>query len=202
MRIRVLTLHFGGAPYLPISHEINRQYCERHGLEFVVADDLDDGRHPLWSKVARARAALAGVEAVLYIDADAVFVDHERGPEHLLERLPRTRAMLIGEDFTPGAANTGVWVVRNTLAGETILDAWDRVPQYRPELAHRWPVDEAGFNAEVLPFYRYAIELVPRAELDLVRGDFIRHHMKDHERGKTLRLKRERTDLATRYGWP
>jgi len=199
VKLRVLTLHYGDAPYLAASREINERYCRRHGLELVVAGPLDDERHPLWSKVPRALEALRDCDALLYIDGDAVFVDHTRGPEFLLERLPPGRALLIGEDFTPGIANTGVWLVLNTLEGRAILDDWSRTPDSDPSLAFRWPVDEAGFNERILHRHGRAVELVPRSELDLVKGDFIRHHMAEPLRAKTIRLERERRSLARRY---
>lgn len=201
MKLRVLTLHFGEAPYLAASRAINERYCRRHELEFVLAAPLDDGRHPLWSKVPRALEALPGSDAVLYIDGDAVFVDHERSPEVLLDRLASPRAMLIGEDFTRGVANTGVWVVSNSTEGRAILRDWSLAPEADPSLAVRWPVDEAGFNEVVLPWHRNTVQLVPRAELDLVKGDFIRHHMAEPARAKAMRLERERRHLARRYGW-
>jgi hypothetical protein len=138
---------------------------------------------------------------VLYIDGDAVFVDHDRGPEFLLDRFAPALAMLIGEDFTPGVANTGVWLVRNSADGRAILRDWSLATEADPSLAFRWPVDEAGFNEQVLPRHRGAIDLVPRSELDLVKGDFIRHHMAEPVGAKTLRLERERRRLARRYGW-
>lgn len=201
MKLRVLTLHFGGAPYLAISREINERYCRRHGLELVVAAPLADGRHPLWSKVPRALEALAGVDVVLYIDGDAVFVDHERSPDIVLEHLTLTQAMLIGEDFTPGVANTGVWLVRNSDQARAVLRDWSLAPEADRSLAFRWPVDEAGFNEQVLPRHRDAIRIVSRAELDFVKGDFVRHHMAAPVRAKTLRLEREHRYLARRYGW-
>ncbi len=201
MKLRVLTLHFGGAPYLAISREINEQYCRRHGLELIVATPLADGRHPLWSKVPRALEALHDCDAALYIDGDAVFVDHSRGPDFLLERLEPTRAMLVGEDFTPSVANTGVWLIRNCPEGHAILRDWSLAPEIDASLAFRWPVDEAGFNEQVLPRHRAAIELVARSEIDLVKGDFIRHHMAEPARAKAIRLRRERKCLANRYGW-
>ena len=170
MKLRVLTLHFGEAPYLQISHEINERYCRRYGLEFVVGAPRDDRRHPLWSKVPLALEALRDCDALLHIDGDAVFVDHGRGPELLVERLAQERSMLIGEDFTSGVANTGVWLVRNTSEGRAILRDWSRAPDLDPSLAFRWPVDEAGFNEQILPRYRNAIDLVPRGDLEPREG--------------------------------
>ena len=201
MRLRVLTLHFGGAPYLAISRELNELYCRRHGLELVVASAIEDGRHPLWSKVQRVREALDDCDALLYIDGDAVFVDHERSPDVLVGRLAPNHAMLIGEDFTSGVANTGVWLLRNCSDGHAILRDWSLAPAVDPSLAFRWPVDEAGFNEKVLPRHRAAIGIVSRSELDFVKGDFIRHYMAEPARAKTIRLERERKRLSSRNGW-
>ena len=151
-------------------------------------------------KVPAVLHALADADAVLYLDADAVFVDHERSPEWLLKRM-HGAAMLIGEDFKPGVANTGVWLVRNTPSAQEILRAWARTPERDATLFTRWPLDEAGFNEQVLAAYRADIELVPRAELNLVDGDFIRHHMSEPVASKNLKLARERRLLAERHQW-
>jgi len=200
VRVRVLTLHFGGAPYLQVSRDINERYCRRYGLEFIVAPALNNGRHPAWSKVARALGLLGDCDALLYIDGDAVFVDHARGPQVLTERLTPTRAMLVGEDFTRGVANTGVWLLRNSTEGHAILRDWSLAPEVDPSLTFRWPVDEAGFNEQVLPRHRDAIDFIPRSELDLVKGDFIRHYMAEPAAAKTIRLQRERKCLERRSG--
>ena len=176
MTLRVLTLHFGGAPYLAISRRINERYCRRHGLEFIVADRCERGKlDAVWSKVTRAREALAGCDTLLYLDADAVFVDHDAPIDALTSLLPPGRSMLIGEDFQANVANTGAWLVRNTPTGHQLLGAWDDAPNADPTLCTRWPLDEAGFNERVLPAYRAHIELKPRRELNLIDGPFIRH---------------------------
>lgn len=197
MILRVLALHFGGAPYLAASRFVNAKYCASHGLDFVVADRLRQGkRDALWSKVTLAKRHLAGCDALLYLDGDAVFVDHERGPETLTVLLPIDRSMLIGEDFTPGVANTGTWLIRNDEAGRAILDTWEAAPTADKTLCSRWPLDEAGFNEQVMPAHRGSIELMPRRALDLVDGDFIKHPCGLAITAKTDFL----TRIAERYG--
>ena len=203
MKLRVLTLHFGSDPYLAISREVNERYCRQHGIEFRVAEPKHhpDDRDPLWSKVTRAREALDDVDFLLYLDADAVFVDHARDPWWLAMRLRAGgRDMLIGEDFTPGQANTGVWLVRNTSATARLLEDWQTAPERDPSLVHRWPLDEAGFNEQVLAKHRDSIWLVPGPEF--VRGPFIRHHMAEPVTAKTRKLERERRILRERHQWP
>lgn len=176
--LRVLTLHFGSAEYLRLTRGINERYCAKWGLEFVVAEPEDQrsrrGLDPIWSKVTAARRALEGCDSLLYLDGDAFLVDRELPPEALTERLPAEKSMLVGEERA-GVANTGVWLVRNNDTGRAILDAWIATPRADPTLAHRWPLDEAGFNERVLPEFLSAIELPSRTSLDLRGGPFIRH---------------------------
>lgn len=197
MTLRLLTLHFGGAPCLEASRFVNERYCRKQGIELVVAGRLQQGkRDALWSKVTRAREHLAGCDALLYLDGDAVIVDHERSPDFLLDALG-ARSMLIGEDFSPGVANTGVWLIRNNEAGRRILDAWDMAPAVDPTLCTRWPLDEAGFNEIVLPAHRSDIERKPRRELNFIDGDFVQHPC-----GLAITAKTEfLTRIAKRFGW-
>lgn len=198
MILRVLTLHYGAAPYLAAARFVNAKYCARHGLEFVVADRLRQGkRDAIWSKVTQARTHLADCDALLYIDGDAVFVNHETPPEWLTVQLPPNRSMLIGEDFKSSVANTGAWLIRSDEAGRAILDTWEASPTDDPTLCTRWPLDEAGFNERVLPVHRQHIELKPRPGLNLIDGDFIRHPIGAATTAKTEML----TRIAKRFGW-
>ncbi len=195
--VRVITLHYGAAPYLSVSRRINERYCHKQGVDFVVVDREQRGRRDaLWSKVTRAREQLDGCDLLVYLDADAVFVDHAAPIETLADLLPDERVMLIGEDDKPGIANTGVWALRNTHRARVLLDTWDTATDRDKTLRSRWPLDEGGFNEQVMPAHRADIELKPRRELDLVTGGFIQHPM-----GLTLSAKADAlTAIAKRIG--
>ncbi len=198
MNLRAFSLHYGAAPYLSISRAINERYCARHGIRFdIVGPSENRGkRDKLWSKVSRAKDLLTDCDALLYLDADAVFVDHEKPPTELTDRLPSYLSMLIGEDDKPGVANTGAWLIRNSADGRSILDAWDNTPNRDPSLCRRWPLDEAGFNELVMPEFGEIIELKPRSELNLMDGEYVNHFCMVSTAAKTDALAR----IAKRLG--
>ena len=194
--LRILTLVFGELPYACDSTVINRAYAARYGLEHQVLGACDaTDRDPIWCKVLYARQALEEphVDRVLVMDADAVFARHEEPPEKLTDFLG-DRDLLVGEDYVPGLANTGVFLVNNTPGARAILDEWWRLPAEFPELGFTWPLEERAFNQHILPKYRPQIRLVQRAELDLVRG-YVRHYLIEPTAQKTRRLARARTEL-------
>jgi len=196
----VATLQFGALPYFPISTEINRRYCERHGLEFVVRGPVEaPDRHPVWSKVAIALDLLERDELVLVLDADAIFADHDASPDFLTRHLNGS-AMLIGADGT-GSANTGAWLVRRGPEAFSILNAWWYAPRRDAAVAYRWPLDQAGFNRYVLGKFSSSIAFPKLAELDLVSGSFIHHVMARSVEQKTRALARARAELGLRHGW-
>ena len=76
-RKALCTLGYGPhAALLSVSEPTFAAYADRHGYELVVADTIDASRPPAWSKIPLLRAALADHEIAVWIDADAVIVDH------------------------------------------------------------------------------------------------------------------------------
>ncbi len=168
MTVSVVTLHFGELPYFTDSSAVNAEYCALHGYSWSEAGAVENaGRHPVWSKVYLLASKLALFDAVLYIDADAVFVDHATGLEPLLEKLGR-KALLFGTDRS-GQANTGFILARQCDAAFRILGDWWNVPNFDPKHAHRWPLEQGALNRHVVGKHRHDIELVEPAALFFAR---------------------------------
>mmetsp|Transcript_50081 Transcript_50081/g.165840 ORF Transcript_50081/g.165840 Transcript_50081/m.165840 type:complete len:177 (-) Transcript_50081:35-565(-) len=107
----------------PLCSRVNQAYATRHGYGWVeaVGDPSrrratghdPPARHPTWDKVSLLLELLDGLLAgasprglspatthLLWIDADAVVLRHERRLEELLDSLPADVELLIGEDLT------------------------------------------------------------------------------------------------------
>lgn len=187
--IRVCTLHFGERSYFPESRQFGESYCARHGYSWHVLPGVQytDQRDLRWSKIPGVLEVLAlpDTDFVFYLDADAVVAN----PVNSLDRLVLALGdsdILIGEDW-PRHVNTGVWLAKPSSAD--ILKFWERTPALDTTLCNRWPVDEAGFNEQVVQRYQGQgrILVKTRRELDLVSG-FVHHQMAGKQDAKKRSL--------------
>lgn len=131
MHVAVLSAYTSDYSLGRLTEPVNRQYAERHGYDFhcVVHPPVGDRpeRHPTWNKVAlitellgmllRGRGdAMPIAEStthLLWVDADAVVLQHDVTVESLWAGLPDSIELLIGEDVTPACPiNAGVLCVR------------------------------------------------------------------------------------------
>jgi hypothetical protein len=199
MDILVATLHFGEIPYASYTKAANSSYCERHGYKFVVIRPYDQTeRHPIWFKVKGVGDLLPSTEYLLFIDADAYFIDHEQSIESLIERHMREATFLIGNDrrdatyaYNDEKANTGVFVVRNRPKAFEILHDWWDVPQHcDPKSLWLWPIEQDAFNTYIRTGrHAHDIRMIHYQYLNGRDGTFIRHLMgySDEERLRKLR---------------
>jgi hypothetical protein len=72
-----------------------------------------------------------------------------------------------------------VFIVRNHPLARHILEEWWHVPHYDHELAHCWPVDQAGLNRYIVPRWKGdgRIRIVDYHFLNGHDGTFVRHAM-------------------------
>lgn len=196
----VVTLQFGDLPYFRYSTEINSRYCERHDLEFSVHGPLQlNDRHPVWSKVELLIETLEHSELALFLDADAVFLNHERDVSHLI-RLLGKRAVLFSLDRAH-QANTGLILARRGYQASAVLGAWSRVPNYDREHAFKWPLEQGALGKHILGRYQSEIALPSRLELDTVSGTYVKHFAALPAGAKAQLIHEEHTRLAKSYGW-
>lgn len=137
MHTAVLTSYTDDYPLGRLTAPVNRAYAERHGYDFVERvrpawDPAGSARQPMWDKVSLLLELLRGLllhragapdapplpcspttTHLLWVDADAVVLQHDVRVEDLVERhMPPGIMLLIGEDVTPAClVNTGVLLV-------------------------------------------------------------------------------------------
>lgn len=209
-RFGVVTLQFGELMYFHYTNYVNTRYCRRHGLPYCVqGKGMERDRHPVWFKVKAALDHLPNFDYLLFLDADAMFIDHERHVEILLAHLGPDNVLLIGSDracadwgFDDSEANTGVFLLKNVPLAQRLLADWWNLPVDDPDVAFRWPVDQLGFNRHIFGSYRQHIAFVDYRILNGIDGDFIYHVMHEDEVSKTLLLEQRRDALVARYDWP
>jgi hypothetical protein len=186
MTITVATLGFGELPHLSYSEAINREYCRRYGYSFeVLRAPRQVERCPIWFKVRGVAELLQSSDFVLFLDADAYFIDHSQSIEVLIGEHMGDASMLIGTDrlnkdfaFSDSNANCGVFLVRHNQTGFGILDDWWRAPSQDKAWLWRWPPEQGAFNYVVRPRWNAGqIKVIPYIHLNGSDGVFIRHLM-------------------------
>lgn len=184
-RICVATLVFGELPYLRYTESINRAYCERHGYQFeIIRPEQSVERSPIWGKVSGVRRLLERFEYVLFLDADAFFVDFAYSLEQLITAHMGEAAFLLGTDrrdksfaWSDTNANCGVFLARRTDWAFAILDEWWQ-SAYRDEgkWLWAWPPEQGSFNSYIrLGPHAQWIKTIYYAHMNGADGTFIRH---------------------------
>jgi hypothetical protein len=195
----VATLLFGELPYFRYTQAINRLYCRRHGYSYkIIRPPRQVQRCPIWFKVSGVAALLPSANFVLFMDADAYFVDHAKSLESLIHEQMEGATLLIGTDrrdetfaWSDSDANTGVFLIRRAEEAFGILaDWWDAPLKYDKKWLWAWPPEQAAFNRYVRTG-RYAdrIKVVRYSYMNGADGPFIRHlvAVSDHKRLALLR---------------
>ncbi len=203
MKIIVTTLAFGDIPYFSLSQRINSTYCRIHDYDFklIPPSEITD-RSRLWRKVSGVAAILAEADFVLFLDADAYFVDFGESLNPLIQRMGDA-ALLFGSDrrdktfaWSDRNANTGVFVVRNSKQGFRVFEEWWNAPiRYDSRWLWMWPPEQAALNYVVRPLFpECVIKVIPYFYMNGSDGTFIRHlmGMPNDQRVQVLKSELER----------
>jgi hypothetical protein len=161
----------GAGPYaelLAVSSITFEAYAARHGYDLRLETEVvAPERPPAWSKIALVRKLLDDYDEVLWIDADAIFLDISKDIAELVR--PGKDLYLVEhlyeQDDSWRSANTGVFLVRSTRWARRFLD--------RVWAAERY-VDHAWWeNAAVLDLLGYELppDLTPPRKLRSTRFD-------------------------------
>jgi hypothetical protein len=144
----------GIGPYLDVlavSSITFEAYAALHGYDLVLSTEpIAPERPPAWQKIALARRLLDSYEDVLWIDADAIFLDVSRDVADLVR--PGKDLYLVEHVWEGGrarSANTGVFLIRATDWSRSFLD---RVWAAEQWIDHPW-----WENAAVLDLLGYAV---------------------------------------------
>lgn len=165
-------------------------YAQRHRLRFCEfrAKILKD-HPPNYSKFAIALSLFADVEAVIFIDADAFFLDVENSPSIVatLEQFPKSSVIWTRDGGNP--INSGVFIARNSSWTKRLFKRLTRRYSKRE-------LDEFGFRHD-----QHAI----REEMKILAEDFDAHTtIVDNDVLQTVawRPASLRTFVGLDGGWP
>jgi galactosyl transferase GMA12/MNN10 family len=121
---------------LSVSSVTFRAYAERHGYDLRLSTrSFAPERAPSWSKVIWVRELLDEYDQVLWIDADAIFVDISQDIGDFVK--PEKDLYLVEHTWEDGrrSANMGVFLIRSSDWSRRLLhDIWS-AEQY---INHRW----------------------------------------------------------------
>jgi hypothetical protein len=137
---------------LAISSITFEAYAALHGYDLRLSTQLlAPDRPPAWSKIALVRELLERYDEVLWVDADAIFVDISKDMAELVR--PDKDLYLVEhvweENEAWRSANTGVFLVRSTPWARRFLDRVWAAEQY---VDHTW-----WENAAVLDLLGYEL---------------------------------------------
>jgi len=185
MKITVATFVFGDVPYLRYTEAINRSYCGRYGYEFRIMHPPNRIRRcPVWYKVSGVTSLLPESDFILFVDADAFFVDHTKTVSSLIDEHMNGVALMFGTDrqnkdfaWSDSDANTGVFLIRNCRQAFEVLNEWWNVPLlYDNKWLWTWPPEQGAFNAHVrLGRHADQIRVIEYKHINGNDGSFIRH---------------------------
>ena len=189
--------------YGHLSAYINYKYCSQHGYTFIVErcpqkEDIkkdwmwDETNQFLivWSKPALVRRHLPNYDYLLILDSDALFLDHDKKIENLIEKymnkIHQTDVcILAGQDcmhstwcWSKTQLNAGVIFFKNNPQTLTILDHW--INSTKDE-CKKWKYEHSREQMclQVLKekHYKKNIKIIPYYEINGVDGHWIRHYM-------------------------
>jgi hypothetical protein len=130
------SLGFGGQEkLLALSRRTFEDYAQRHGYELDLRTErLQTERPGQWDKVLLLRELIGRYDLVLWIDADALFVDTRRD---IADELEEGRFLYLVEHRYDAlrVPNTGVMLLRSGREAQELLDGlWED----RDFAHHRW----------------------------------------------------------------
>jgi len=180
-RYVVAQLFYGDLPYFKYARAINQQWCLQNGHVYaelgkpsVPAIFTEPGPyylHPNWWKVWSLLEGVKKLDAnVLVMDADAYVVNQQLDLEALWTTLfPEPQQVLAaGWDqaskevvWDKAGINAGVFAMKPRQPLHELLTEWSHVPWHDKEYRTRWPVEQAGFNRNILRRWKKFINLVP-----------------------------------------
>ena len=91
-----------------------KQYCQRHGYEFINANALIDHSRPVaWSKLIAVEKTLQQCDYVVYVDMDVIIMRPEIPLQAFINHAPPYADFIMSNDWS--GPNTGVWIARKSV---------------------------------------------------------------------------------------
>jgi hypothetical protein len=192
-------------PVSDITRHVNVEYASSHDYVFNMSI------HPpapwaetVWGKITYLKKRLSEFDWVMWIDADAMVMNHRVKIEDLIAKCPLDTDLIISSDLH--GLNAGVFLLRNRQWSRDFLQAVD---ESKSEfISHKYPEQEAmdailkdfnGKNGDY-PVSYLPQWLLNQFWLQWIPGDFIIHHsggsVEDKVKGLTPFL--EKVQYATK----
>ena len=198
-QIKVLQYMYGDFEYFQLSERINRQYCERHGYNYVISRETPCAdRHVCWHKIPVILNELRDCDYLLFVDADAHFYSHELCVEEELLPLLGDKDILMAQDFvsenerwTPGLPNSGVILTRNNERTLVFFKTWNEASEIDESTRWQWPPEQRALWNVVMPKFPDGLHVHP--DYYMIHGrysHFIRHYASLTDKERTEKMKR------------
>ena len=201
------------------SIEINRKYANMHGYRFEVIQDnlLKNENMPI--NFTKVKAALEftkdpTIKYIVHIDADAVVINNKYPITAIINSYMGWGSdIIMAEDCysrricsKPGRINSGVFIVKNSKEGRSILNKW-LTSSLSGGSCHKYKnvfpnCQLTFFNCVIMsPLGRY-VKIVPYNLLNGRDGLFIRHMMQHNTEERVeefINVKRKNGDRVSLY---
>lgn len=151
------------------------EYCRQHGYDFYAVTDAFPGRAVPWSKIPAAMTLLPKYDWLVWVDADAIIVDHSVRLEEFTD--PRYDA-IVGLD--ENGLNTGVFFMQSSVWSQLYLaEAWTLTEE---PMSYIWWEQSAIMRLTKADGIRNHVKLSPQSQFneyfrnnELSDGRFIVH---------------------------
>lgn len=217
-RISVLMINSPGIPdYGHISTYINYKYCAGHGYSFVVErcprkEDLkkdwmwdEDNQYLIvWSKPVLVKKHLKDCDYLFFIDSDAIFADHAKTIEMMIERhVKKDTCLVIGEDclrkdycYNKQNLNAGSMLFVNNPKTIELLDYWMSAANKEcSEWKYRHTREQMCLQIIYDQRYKKNIKIIPYDEINGMDGKWIKHYMDTSKEERLQHIKKHFYDL-------
>lgn len=204
------------SPNIPLyAHKatmINYMYAARHGYNFVVErcprpEDInkpwmwDEKRKYeyllVWSKPTLIRKHMPFYDYILFIDSDAIVIDHNKTVESFIKQhMTDATCIIAAQDckktddcWVAKNLNTGVMLFKNSTTTLTLLDAWfEATNNVCKHTLYTHPREQECLNILKKQKYNDLIKILPISVMGGYDGTWIQHYagMPNPEREKII----------------
>lgn len=142
MRTALLTAHTPNIESWAKRTVKNKElYCQAHNIELIVSDNPADfpvDRHPAWRKVRMILENIEKYDRLIWIDADAVFMNYVEAPDRFF-----VSHISVAQDTVD--INSGVMFIKSSFWCGMFFD---HVWRFYPEWRHKNPWDQQAIIEE------------------------------------------------------
>jgi hypothetical protein len=160
--------------YGEITHCINKKYCEKHNLDFIVSHTPRYRyRHPAWERLPLLLAHISKYDYLIWIDADAYFYSDAPNIAEIIAQ-NSTHNFIFSNDRGDTNINTGILIVKNSQYSINFLTRW----AYDEELYINNPIPGFWDQGVLIDMYNKNI-LDIKSNSIIFNYGFFQHFSKD-----------------------